>query len=69
MVIIQKSKDLLRRLRRTNDRESLDVGLDIVSERIIQSIANQCKALYIEKKNYNIKNMKVLYYRKMYIPS
>lgn len=40
MVIIQKSKDLLRR---TNDRESLDVGLDIVSERIIQSIANQCK--------------------------
>lgn len=40
MVIIQKSKDLLRRLRRTNDRESLDVGLDIVSERIIQSIAN-----------------------------
>lgn len=43
MIIIEKSKDLLRRLRNTNDKKSLDVGLDTVSERIIQSIANQCK--------------------------
>ena len=46
-MIVEKSKDLLRRLRTTNYRQSLDIGMDTISEKIIEIITNECKSTVI----------------------
>lgn len=50
-MIVEKSKDLLRKLRTTNYRQLPDIGMDTISERIIEIIANECKSTVIAYDN------------------
>ncbi len=44
MIIQEKSKELLKKLRKTNYRQLPDIGMDTVSEKIIEIISNECKS-------------------------
>lgn len=43
-MVIEKSKELLEKLHRTNYRQVPDFGMDTVSEEIIRIITNECKS-------------------------
>lgn len=47
MIIIEKSKELLDKLRMTNYRRLPDIGMDTVSEKLIEIITNECKSTMI----------------------
>ena len=43
-MVIEKSKELLEKLYRTNYRQVPDFGMDTMSEMLIQIITNECKS-------------------------
>lgn len=46
-MIAEKSKELLDKLRTPNFRQMPDIGMDTLSEKIIESITNECKSTII----------------------